>query len=158
MSREQVLEERVNHLNKELQGALSLMQRQSLRISELEKQTAEQAEEIRMLRDELEQYRRLDTRPVVRLRKLTAAQAKTLREAIIESFDQGELEILLNDMDHNLAVLAAGGTYEEIVRDVVAAANREGWMLDLLGKIAERRPRRSDMQQLVGALKGAMGC
>jgi hypothetical protein len=73
--------------------------------------------------------------------KLGGLQKRVLREAILESFDRGELALMVSDrLDTRLDVVVGSGTFEQEVFDLIEWATRRAKLDRLIGGVTAERP------------------
>lgn len=89
-------------------------------------------------------------------RRLTNDEMKFFVGALVEGFDQFELTQLLRfELNKNLAAIALGNSFQEIVFRLVDKADREGWALSLLRAARAKNPGNPALVEL-GILLGTL--
>jgi hypothetical protein len=73
--------------------------------------------------------------------RLSGPQAKRLRDALLDAFDPpGFDEMLMFRLNRRRETLSLSGSFPEVVYQVLAAAQREGWITELIQAAYSARP------------------
>jgi hypothetical protein len=76
-----------------------------------------------------------------RVGKLSGLQKRILREAILDSFDRGELAQMVSDrLDSRLDVIVGSARFEKEVFDLIEWAGKRAKLDQLIGAVAAERP------------------
>jgi hypothetical protein len=76
-----------------------------------------------------------------RIDRLTTQQHKALSQALLDAFDRNSLATMFHTrLDRDLNQIAPPGQFSVVVNDVIAAAEREGWLNDLVRAALEWAP------------------
>jgi hypothetical protein len=159
MTREELLSQRVADLT----ATVRTLQRDHVddtkRIEILEKKLFASDAKIARLEAEVEHYRAvLPAKVAYKPRKLSGEQMRVLRLALLDCYtSEADWSELLAWIDKNLDAVATGDNLYEIVAKVLAAANTEGWMAELLRAAAVNRPNNLALKALTDQLLTALG-
>src|SRR5262249_27889106 len=76
-----------------------------------------------------------------------------LAKALLDAFSSQELsEIVRVRLGRNIEALSLGTSFKQTVFDLIQAAEREGWLLDLVAQAHDARPRNTELAALAAEL------
>lgn len=89
----------------------------------------------------------------VALKRLTGAQLLDLRTQLLDAYTTHEQwHALIQDVDHQMDVVAMGDNLKSVVAKILNQANAEGWIRNLIVEAARQRPNLGALQALARSL------